>query len=351
MKLTLKEFKVNFKKNYLFIISLVVTITLCFMIISSQMILHDKKNIYYKNNISYSFYDINTNADNIKELLDDERVEQFYLFYDLDINYNSKEKQQIINDINNSILLKKNYEYSLPKGKIPSIDSDEDIIAIPTLYALLNEIDIGDQIDFFGTKLKVVGYTDMTLFDSFVTNLGVIEKMNLKPSTIEIDPNNNLNDFEVKNLVEDLSKKVNSTNYETSISEALDLNESLRFILSVIITLSMLSLLFVFTHILNTRKNKYFIFRFNGMTKLQFYKMLLFEIITTYIISFGIALLLFYVYDSIILEKIFKINRYNLKLSSIYTIFTLYLIILIIFMFINIRKYFNKSLVESYKKG
>ena len=351
MRLMLKEFKKNFKKNILFIVSLIITICLCLMSISSKMVSENRKNLMYQDNRTYIFNN-SKNIDDINKLLGNEKLRYFKVSSEIEnLNYDENLGIRSESRISNKILLVDKYNFVPIKGKIPTVNSTGNVIAVPILYAMINDINIGDDIEFMGETLNVVGFTDLTLDDSFVTNLEVFKKLNLKAEKVTIAPLKGLSNKEVKELVSNVSKILEPESIKDDILKAKNTNSTAIYMISIIMILSTLCLIFIFTHTLNSRIKKYFIFRFSGISKGYFYSMLLFEIILTYITCFIISIFLFTRYDTLILKSIFEISRYDLTISSIIQIFVVFLVILLISILINLKKYFKNSLVDSYKRG
>lgn len=350
MKIILKEIKNNFRQNYFLIGALVTSIILCFMVIASNMIIENKREIEYHKKIIYTFEKPKSDTKKYIELSKDEDISKYNIFYNLPKSFSIPKEYKTEESISSQVMISKIEGKITDKGRLPELDSDELEIAVPRLYALVYKLELGDSIDFLGLKLKIVGFTNILSQNSFVTSISTMEKLNIDPNKIEIVLNENLKDTERRDKLKILEKEINPDNISYSSKGYRDTNEKMQLAVRILIILSTLSLIFIHTHVLNKRRKKYFIFRFNGMSRLQFYGLLLIEIVFIYLISFIISVALFYMYDLILMKQILGILRYDLKLSSILMVFVTYIVILIISIFISIRRYFNKSLAESYKE-
>lgn len=351
MKIIIKEFKRNFRQDFLLYISIIITSLLCFLIFASNTIIENKNEIRYNNRITYTLISPDNNTDYFISLSEKDYIKSLFISYKLPKDFNPNEGFSGEIRLQRRIYADACSEQKVYDGHLPSISSRDNEIGLPLVYAMANDIKVGDSINFLGKELTVVALTDAFTTNRFISNLKVLNDLDLEIDRLEVGFSNDLSDVRCKEIVEELNNKLSPRELESSAKFFLSANSKYLPAIIQIIILSTLSLVFIYTHILNNRRKKYFIFRFNGMTKKNFYAMLLWELIIVYLFSFIAAILIFYVFDYVILRSIFKIIRYDLRFSSIAIVFISYLLILLIFMFFNIRRYFKKSLVESYKEA
>lgn len=350
MKIALKELRSNIYKNKLLIFGIIMSIFMCFTVLAANMFDENEKELKYSKNLTYNIYSPTNDFEKYELLSKNENISFFQIQY---LHPTKSEYLQLNFDdipIGERILAVREKDYIAQKGNIPNYSSGKKEIAIPTIYALANNIEIGDSINFYNTELKVIGFTDILLNESFVTNTKVMKNINFDIYAFSFKLDEKLTDIERKDMVNDITNLLQSNNVEVSNRGFLPTNQKLIFPLVLIIFLSTLSLVFIFTHVLNTRRKRYFIYRFCGMKKFHLYNILLTELFSKFILSFFISVVCFYLFDLVILRRIFGILRYDLKLSSIILVFAIYLTIMMSFMFLSIRRYFKNSLIESYKE-
>lgn len=314
------------------------------------MLRENENKIEFNKYVVFNFEKPKANYDYYINLANNNKIKDFDLIFSFPDDFDTSIQYMSETKIRYDLKIINRYNNFAPKGKLPIIDTDENVIAVPVLYALANDLEVGDEITISGKKIKILGFTDASNFEAFVTTPKVVKSLNLTPNLLRINTKENIKETERKQLYEEIIENTKPDNVFQDNKPYRETNEKLRPIITLLILLSILSLVFIYNHILNMRKKKYFIYRFNGMDSKQFYFMLLTEILFIYLISFILSLMIFYIYDGILMKQIFGILRYDLKLSSMTLVFVTYLIILIIAMSINIRIYFKKSLVESYKE-
>ncbi|MFL8951563.1 FtsX-like permease family protein [Helcococcus kunzii] len=319
------------------------------MVLASNTIIENEREIKYSKNLVYNFEFPKEKLDYYLNFAKNNKLKSLQLYYDFPSDFNIDENYQSEAIINYTLLLLNNLSTPAPKGKIPTLVMKEDVIAVPIAYALGNNLNIGDKIEILGKQIEIIGFTDLAFNDSFVTTQQVVNELKLSPNMLKIYFFENIRDTDVKEILNNVMDNLEPSNIYPEDKYFRSTNDKLKDFIILLVSVSILSLIFIYTHLLNMRKKKYFIFRFNGMQSKQFYFMLLIEILFIYLISFVLALVLFYLLDVVILKNIFGILRYDLKISSILLVFVIYLIILVISMSFNIRRYFKTSLVESYK--
>lgn len=331
----IKEIKRNFRGMYLLIFSIFIVVTLSFMIQGSSEIVTNMNKEHYHKNGTFIFSDLKDDYDNYKNILKSKNIEDFEL------------NLEFPKDIDTNIIS----EVSINEYFLVTIDSLElkykDII-IPSIYALQNDLKVGDKIVIRNNELNIAGLSDDARNNAFSVNLETAELLKLKIDSLEIDVSDNMTDVEKNSYIEELSKELNSTpisnaNYRSTF-------ERTNAKMNIVILIAIFSMMSIYYYILSERKEKYYIFKFSGMTRYKFYKMLIIELIFIYVLSFILSLVLFYFVNSILLKEVFGILRYDLTLSSVIHVFIVFLVILLLFMTINISFYFKKSLVEGFKE-
>lgn len=331
----LKEIRRNFKSMYLLIFSIFIVVTLSFMIQgSSEIVTNINKEFYHKNE-TITFDSLGNEYEKLGKNLKSNNIENFRL--------NLEFPQEIDSDIESYSSI---YQYFLVNKE--SIDIKDKDIIIPMPYSLYHDLKIGDKINIRDNELNIVGYSDLSTNDAFLINIETAKLLNLKVEYLELNLIDSLNDVEKNEYIDELSNELNSeVNSEVLYRSTFERTNAK---ISIVILISVLSMIFIYYYILSDRKKKYYIFKFSGMTRKQFFKMLISELIVTYLFSFILSLTLFSLVNSFILKRVFGILRYDLTISSILHVFFLFLLILLVFMSINISFYFKKSLVEGFKE-
>lgn len=332
----IKEIKRNFKSMYLLIIAIFVVVTLSFMIQGSSEIITNMNKSHYNKVGTISFYSLEDKYDKLRDNLNTNDIEKFRLKMESpkEINYEFIGE----GDISEFFLVNKD-----------SFNIKDNEIIIPTTYALYNDKKVGDKITIKNNDLNILGFSDDSSDNSFLINLETAKQLNLKIDSLELNLSNDLTDVEKNNFVEKLSNNLESEAF--SNIEYRSTFERTNARITIIILISIFSMISIYTNILNERKEKYYIFKFSGMKKFKFFKILLTELIFVYLFSFLLSLVIFYSVNSYLLKEVFGILRYDLTLSSILHVFFDFFIILLIFMNINIAFYFKKSLIEGFKEG
>ncbi|MFL8952368.1 ABC transporter permease [Helcococcus kunzii] len=353
MKIILKEIKNNFRKNILYIIYLIISILLCFMILASRKTIENKQMANFNKFARYEFIDPELDFDYIQKLADDDRVERFVLDFEFPyyLDFMTEEESLHANVMDVMALVKSSFT-SQQEGVAPKIASDKYEIAIPQSVNAVNKIKIGDKIKINNITTEVVGYTDIAINDYFIGSGKLVKDLDLKLFDFKIFTKENMKETERKEFINEVEKNLKTkANIIVPSDFIMSAEKKMSFMVGLVIFLSLLGLAFLFSHILNSRKKKYFIYRFNGMKKLHFYSMIFIEVILTFIICFAIALTTFLLMDKFVVKGIMGLLRYDLRIKSILLVFALYMAMLMIATLLNTIKYSRKSLAESYKEN
>ncbi|WP_282926399.1 ABC transporter permease [Helcococcus kunzii] len=353
MKIILKEIKNNFRKNILYIIYLIVSILLCFMILASRKSIENKQLSEYNRYTGYEFTKPKLDYNYIQQLADDERVKDFILDFEFPyyLDFMTEEESLYANVMDVMALVKSSFT-SQQEGVAPKIASDKYEIAIPQSVNLVKNTKIGDKVLINNISTEVVGYTDIAINDYFIGTGKLVKDLNLKLRNFTIYTVENMRETERKEFINEVEKNLETKAKIINPSDfIMSAEEKMSFMVWLVIFLSLLGLAFLFSHILNSRKKKYFIYRFNGMKKLHFYSMIFIEVILTFIICFAIALTTFFLMDKFVVKGIMGLLRYDLRIKSILLVFVLYMAMLMIATLLNTIKYSRKSLAQSYKEN
>ena len=197
--------------------------------------------------------------------------------------------------------------------------------------------------------MNIVGLSDDSSDNAFLISTDTAKLLNLNTDSIELDLSDELTDIEKNSFVENLSEELNAKADSNGLYKNTFDRTNGKII--IVILISVFSMMVIYYYILSERKEKYYIFKFSGMTKNKFYRILIVELLVTYIFSFLLSLIIFSVINTLLLKNVFGILRYDLTLSSIIHVFLVFIVILILFMSVNIYFYFKKSLVEGFKEG
>ncbi|MCT1795412.1 FtsX-like permease family protein [Helcococcus kunzii] len=223
-------------------------------------------------------------------------------------------------------------------------------IMIPAKVNLKRNINLNDTIKLFNTDFKVVGFTKSSLFNSFIISFESAQKLNIKPLSVDVILNEKISDNDFVNILDKLSKTLNVNNYELGNTLKLPIEETALISLGQLILVSAINVIFIFMNILYDRTKQYFIYRFSGMTRWQFYKLLLFEVLLDFIISFTLAIIIFTLANELLVKGVLGVMRYQFRYRFIPYVFVGYFAVYMVLIALGIRKYFNKSLMESYKR-
>lgn len=354
MRFILKEINNNIKSMKMYFFVIIFSIIFCFQILSSnQLKISNVRNVTDK----YFFAKYELDSSNklmYKDILDNYKDIKFYnILYKFPKNFDV-EKRIGRYRINNNFFSIYNTDsnYRIYSGKLPDINSKNFEIAIPLIYSLDKNIKIGDFIEIDNLKLKVIGLTDFTTsYDAFVVSPKIAEELKLSLSNLIVNLNESIDKDKRINIYEEIGDKIKSSPLIDTSGKMKENIEKMGPIIFIVLSVSILNILFVYWNILNNRKKKYFTYKFLGIKKKFFYKMLLMETVAVYMISFLIALGLFIFIDTVVLKLMLNINRYELRLDSVLFVFGLFLILLLVFTYFVIRKYFKKSIIEIYKEN
>lgn len=351
MKILKKELIKNFKGMRLFIFILVLSIVFCFQIFASNQHLNNESLAKYKK------------AQMLEYENPGKKDEFFVGISQMPQVYTAKTAYRIPK----SISFPKDYKseerigrefFSIIKaaekakaceGRLPLAGEKDNLVAVPQIYAMDKGIKIGDKVNFFGHEVKVVGFTDMVYWNSFIITLKLARDIGLEMDRFEIQLDPDLREVEREEFLDKFDKDAGGLKLRDEFIPIADVEVKVGFITLVLVAISVLNLMFIYWHILNKRKKKYFVYRFLGMKKSVFYKLLYSELLITFLGSFAVAVLVFNMIDRIIFRKILGLVRYDLSLRSMILVFVSVLVIMAIMAFFSIRKYFNKSLLETYK--
>ncbi|MFL8887972.1 FtsX-like permease family protein [Helcococcus kunzii] len=352
MNFILQEIRDNFPKLKYLIITLIISITICFMIIFSTNKLYNNREEDF-NKTSTAEYKISTEGLNKLNLIQKYKLNFMNLYFYPPGDLGRK----IDNLISSSGYLFTN-DFFVPDdkstrpsytGKVPKFSDKEMEIAIPKEYSYIKNIKINDNFEVNGENLKVVGFTDSHHNNSFIISLETAKKLNLSINKLWVNLNDDYTLSERKDIYDNVSnilntnyKIINFKGYNDPILGSIEMQTS-------IIGLAVLNITLIYWYVLESRKKRYFIYRFSGMNEKYFYKMITFEIFIIYLVSFFIALSIFILIKFLVLKTILNIDWYDISLSTILLVFVLFLLILVIATILNARKYFKNSLMESYK--
>lgn len=342
MKKILNEYFANKKYSRLNILALILSLIICFMHLS---FIENKKyteNEKSKNSRWFNVIGAEVNDRNIKELTSISEIDYFFIEYDLSLNIDKKYPEQYDKYASPKLI---SY-YSNAEENIEILENE---IAVPRKLSLIENIQIGQEYYLYNKEFIIKEFTQTNYFNSFIINYNDSKKMNLKVKNISIMINPYISDIERENIINRVKNILSSNNIEFLENLEIDTGKITIFSLSLLILTSVLTVIFIFTNILLDRTRQYFIYRFSGMTKVQFYEMLLFEVVLDFIFSFVIATVLFICANEFIIKGIFGILRYRFRFSFILYVFVVYFIVYLLLIVFGIRKYFKKSLMESYK--
>lgn len=334
----IKELKRNFKSMYLLILAIFIVVTLSFMIQASNEIVTNINKEHYHSVGTITFDSIGNDYDKLDKVLRSKNVENAKLKLEtpeeIDVNIDTVGGVSI-------------YDYFLVNMDSQNLNVKE--IEVPTIYALYHNFKVGDEIIIRNNELNIVGLSDDSSDNAFLISTDTAKLLNLNTDSIELDLSDELTDIEKNSFVENLSEELNAKADSNGLYKNTFDRTNGKII--IVILISVFSMMVIYYYILSERKEKYYIFKFSGMTKNKFYRILIVELLVTYIFSFLLSLIIFSVINTLLLKNVFGILRYDLTLSSIIHVFLVFIVILILFMSVNIYFYFKKSLVEGFKEG
>lgn len=334
----------NKKNSKINIFALIFSIVLCFMLLSfAEQKKQDESIINIKSqNVKYNFPKINEKI--IKELKNDKNIEYFYLSYLFPKEFEKFFEEEFEENMERFMI--SFYENNTKNNDLINFKQ----IKIPKKLSLKKDFKIGDFLKINEEKLDIIDYTDSNLLNSFIISLETAQYLNLEIESANIVFDKNISDKMFEDRINKFLNFFDVKEYELGNSMKLPIESTAMFSLSLLILISVLNVAFIFINILLERKKMYFIYRFFGMKKSQFYKIVLFEIVLDFVISFTISTLIFIALNEIFIKNILGIMRYQFRYKFIIYVFLTYFLIYIVLMYFSLKKYFAKSLIMKYKE-
>lgn len=343
MKVLISEYLNNKKNSKLNIICLIFSIILCFMFLSyvEQNIINVGMQNVKKQPVEYK--NVSIDKKTIDKLQKDKSIDYFYIKYNFPKEVSSLIKEKEDPYVNEMLISYYDYKYDDSKFKLNEIK-------IPRKLSLMNDIKIGDKLNFFDNEFKINGFTQSGLMNSFMISFDTAYKLQIPIQSIHVTFDEYISDKDFENNSKEIKNTLSAKDIVYGNTLKFPVEITGMFSLALLILVSVLNVIFIFMNILYDRTKQYFIYRFSGMTRWQFYKMLLFEVLLDFIISFALATVIFIFANEFIIKGILGVYRYQFRYRFIIYVFVGYFIVYLILIALCIRKYFNKSLMEAYKR-
>lgn len=347
MRFIFKEIKTNIKSMKNFILSIIVVSLISILILSSGRFTEIENLLKFEDKVLFLFKNPNGKVNDYLNIIKYYNIDRFLITSDVkEVNelarkYANKFKVEKIDPIL-YVRYSKEKEDTY-KGLLPKAEDKDNVIAIPYLYANVKKINIGDNFIIKNKTFKIIGFTP----DQFYVSLSGLESIEGKFNQFMVGFEKGVKDTEKDKILSEISKILHTNNPEIYRAED-PIGKYLPMII-ILMIFSIFEVVSVYNHILNMRKKRYFTYRFLGMKRRDFYKMITIEVLSVYTFSFMLSIIAYYILDFGILRGIFGVIRYSLGIKSVITVYLVFLLILLLFMFNNIRKYFSREILQSSK--
>ncbi|MFL8951559.1 ABC transporter permease [Helcococcus kunzii] len=343
MKVLINEYINNKRNSKLNIICLIFSVILCFMFLSfiEQNIVSGGLQNIKKQPVVYKDFTIDEKI--IDKLQKNNNIKSFYVnyFFPKDLQKKIKVKEDpYINEI-----LISYYDYKNDDSKFKLND-----IKIPRKLSLMYDIKLGDKYNFDNKDFNIIGFTQSGLMNSFMISYPTAKNFNIPIESVHVIFDEFISDKDFREGSVELKNMLNAKKIEYGSTLKFPAEVTGLFSLSLLILVSVLNVIFIFMNILYDRTKQYFVYRFSGMTRWQFYKLLLFEVLLDFIISFTLAIIIFTLANELLVKGVLGVMRYQFRYKFISYVFVGYFAVYMVLIALGIRKYFNKSLMESYKR-
>ncbi|WP_282926815.1 ABC transporter permease [Helcococcus kunzii] len=343
MRKKLNEYLINKNSSKINILVLIVSIIICFMYLSHSEYLQNSNNVMNTKSRWINFINPIVNMEKINKLKKIKELDYFFLEFDFPKSLEKKYKEEYGTQLNKLLISKydKNENY---------IDMKSDNIMIPKKVSLIEDISVGEKFFLDDEEYIVKGYTQSQNFNSFIIGYKKSRELGLNINKINVMINKYINDNKREKIINDIKKIISPQRVDFSEDIKIPVEELGQYSILLLILTSALNVIFIFMNILYDRTKQYFVYRFSGMMRGQFYKLLLFEVLLDFIISFTLAIIIFTLANELLVKGVLGVMRYQFRYKFISYVFVGYFAVYMVLIALGIRKYFNKSLMESYKR-
>lgn len=278
----------------------------------------------------------------------------------IDISYSAEQNNIFIKNIDFNEVQKEIEEFSIHfisinteyyidniyEGENVDLLDNRNKIVVPNLIYEFYKLKLGDKIIINDIEFEIVGVNGLEFSQSFIISIDSANKLNLNKAKLNLLLNSGLNDFEIDEILNKISNTVGKeVMYPNLVQYTNDGNFEIFQFLLIILILSIFNIVLIYNYFLQKREKRRAIYRIEGLSFRKMTLLLIIELIIIFIISVIISTSLIIVFNKIIMENIFNINRFSLPIKNYLLLYLVYFIVYMAFIMINNIKLYKKNLL------